>query len=132
MEEHARQQSGSLNDSEPAKPVAWRDLREWLSLIDAKGMLKRIHKAVDPDEELAAIALMATRQEDAPALKSYNLAGDRSGASVLVNMLGSSKERYALAVGLDPALSIADMSGRAARSCADASRRRACRSRPRV
>ena len=37
------------------------------------------------------------------------LEGDGSGASVLANMLGASKERYALAVGLDPSLSTADM-----------------------
>ncbi len=89
--------------------VGWRDLREWLALIEANGQLKRIAAAVDPDEELAAITFMATRREDAPALLFEQLAGDRSGASVLANMLGASKERYALAVGLDPDLSIAEM-----------------------
>src|SRR5262249_51537117 len=63
----------------------------------------------DPDEELAAIAFMATRREDAPALLFDNLVGDRFGASILLNMLGASKERYALAVGLDPNLSTAAM-----------------------
>ena len=43
------------------------------------------------------------------ALLFENIAGDRSGSRVLANMLGSSKERYALAVGLDPDLSIAEM-----------------------
>src|SRR5207253_91687 len=38
-----------------------------------------------------------------------NISGDRSGSSFLANMLGASKERYALAVGLDPDLSIAEM-----------------------
>src|SRR5581483_4538550 len=37
------------------------------------------------------------------------IAGDKSGSRVLANMLGSSKERYALAVGLDPDMSIAEM-----------------------
>src|SRR5882724_11777352 len=92
-----------------AAPLPWRNLREWVALIDAKGMLQRIDKPVDPDEELAAITFMATRREDAPALLFENLAGDQSGAKILINMLGSSKERYALAVGLDPGLSIADM-----------------------
>ena len=52
---------------------------------------------------------MATRNEKAPALLFENIAGDKSGSRVLANMLGSSKERYALAVGLDPDLSIAEM-----------------------
>ena len=52
---------------------------------------------------------MATRSEKAPALLFENVAGDKSGARVLANMLGSSKERYALAVGLDPDLSTAEM-----------------------
>src|SRR5215831_4367293 len=92
-----------------ARAVDWRDLREWLALIERNGLLQRIDQPVDPDEELAAITFMATRREDAPALLFENLAGDRSGASVLSNMLGASKERYALAVGLDPDLSIAEM-----------------------
>jgi hypothetical protein len=51
-----------------ASPVGWRDLREWLALIEAKGQLQRIAQPVDSDEELAAITFMATRREDAPAL----------------------------------------------------------------
>ena len=57
----------------------------------------------------AAIAYLATRGEDAPALLFDEITGDRTGASILINMLGSSKERYALAVGLDPSLSTAEM-----------------------
>ncbi|MGH6675780.1 MAG: UbiD family decarboxylase, partial [Xanthobacteraceae bacterium] len=86
-----------------------RDLREWLALIEQKGALKRIGKAVNADEELAAITYMATRNETAPALLFETIVGDTSGSRVLANMLGASKERYALAVGLDPNLSIAEM-----------------------
>jgi UbiD family decarboxylase len=89
-------------------PVGWRDLREWLALIDASGRLLRIDQPVDPEEELAAITFMATRRENAPALL-FEVLGGCSGARVLANMLGSSKERYALAVGLNPDLSIAEM-----------------------
>jgi 4-hydroxy-3-polyprenylbenzoate decarboxylase len=89
--------------------VPWRDLREWLALVEANGALKRIDKPVDPDEELAAITFMATRREDAPALLFENLVGTASSARILANMLGASKERYALAVGLDPDLSTAEM-----------------------
>src|SRR5262245_24942993 len=109
MEEFAERRLGSDADATPSAPVAWRDLREWLSCIERHGLLKRIDKPVDPDEELAAITFMATRREDAPALLFDNLAGDRSGSRVLINMLGSSRERYALAVGLDPCLPLAEL-----------------------
>ena len=88
---------------------SWRDLREWIALIERNGELQRIGKPVDADEELAAITYMATRTEKTSALLFENITGDRSGSRVLANMLGSSKERYALAVGLDPDLSIAEM-----------------------
>ena len=110
MEDRIGERPLAATPSEAA-PLPWRDLREWLALVDAHGMLQRIDKPVDPDEELAAITFMATRREGAPALLFQTLAGDRSGASVLTNMLGSSKERYALAVGLDPGLSITGRSG---------------------
>src|SRR3954447_5190192 len=96
----------------PAKDgphVSWRDLREWIALLERNNELQRITKPVDADEELGAITYMATRNENAAALLFENIAGDRSGSRVLANMLGSSKERYALAVGLDPDLSIAEM-----------------------
>jgi hypothetical protein len=104
---------GHAKPGQPA-PAGWRDLREWLALIEANGLLQRIIQPVDPDEELAAITFMATRRDDAPALLfenlvGQNLVGQASGAKVLSNMLGSSKERYALAVGLDRGLSIAEM-----------------------
>ena len=89
--------------------VGWRDLREWLELVERAGQLKRIKAEVDPREELSAITYMAARAEDAPALLFEKLSGDRFGARVLSNMLGASKERYALAVGIDPDLSISDM-----------------------
>jgi UbiD family decarboxylase len=92
-----------------ALPVHWRDLREWIAQIEQKGELQRISKPVSADEELAAITYMATRSERAPALLFETIAGDKSGSSVLANMLGASKERYALAVGLDPSLSITEM-----------------------
>src|SRR4026208_1361098 len=102
MEEQSVERYGPFAGSNQATPVAWKDLREWIALVEANGLLKRIDKPVDADEELAAIAYLATRREDAPALLSEEIAGDRTGASILTNMLGSSKERYALAVGLDP------------------------------
>jgi UbiD family decarboxylase len=96
----------------PAKDgphVSWRDLREWVALLERNNELQRISKPVDTDEELGAITYMATRNEKAAALLFENMSGDKTGSRILANMLGASKERYALAVGLDPDLSIAEM-----------------------
>jgi 3-polyprenyl-4-hydroxybenzoate decarboxylase len=49
-------------------PLAWRDLRGWLDLIEREGNLKRIGAQVDPNEELAAVTFLASRQPDSPAL----------------------------------------------------------------
>jgi len=95
---------------ESIKPVAWSDLRGWLRLVEtAAGQIKHIDAPVDPNEELAAITFMAGRTPAAPALLFNNLVGNHSDARVLANMLGASKERYAIAVGLNPKLSISDM-----------------------
>ncbi len=109
MEELREVHSKPATAANDRPAIRWRDLRDWLALVDDNGGLLRIKLPVDPDEELAAITFMATRRENAPALLFETLSGDRLGARVLANMLGSSKERYALAVGLDPDLSIAEM-----------------------
>src|SRR5258708_39206931 len=94
---------------QPQSQVPWKDLREWIDLIESRGFLKRISAPVDTDEELSAITFMATRSEAAPALLFDNLKGGDSGTSVLTNMLGASIGRYALAMGLDEKLSTRDM-----------------------
>ena len=93
------------------REVGWRSLRDWLEVIDKAGYLKRIGEPVDQVEELAAVTFMATRREDAKALLFENVP-TRQGTPpgrVLANMLGASKERYALAVGIDPSLDAAQM-----------------------
>ena len=102
-----RQSAGQTLDDRT--PVAWRDLRDWLKLVEQAGQLKRIDAPVDPDEELGAITFMAGRNTDAPALLFDNLVGNQTDARVLSNMLGASKERYAIAVGLDPDASTSDL-----------------------
>ena len=78
--------------------------------MERNNELQRIGKPVDADEELGAITYMATRSEkSAGAAVRKHRPATSSGSSVLANMLGASKERYALAVGLDPDLSIAEM-----------------------
>lgn len=85
-----------------------RDLREWLRMIEAAGELKRIDATVDLDQELSAIALMAAQREDAPALM-FSRFTEATDGRVLINMLGASKRRYALAVGLDPELTVPEL-----------------------
>jgi UbiD family decarboxylase len=93
----------------PSRAVPWRDLRDWLALVERQNQLLRVPREVDPVEELAAITFMATRGGEAPAFLFDKLKDNKSDARVLSNMLGSSKERYALAVGIDPTLSIPEM-----------------------
>ncbi len=99
--------SGTASTSAPPPLVdtrcGARDLRDWLRKIDAAGELRRIDAPVDLDEELSAIALMAAQREDAPALLFSRFTRPAEG-QVLINLLGASARRYALAVGLDPDL----------------------------
>src|SRR6266481_3215429 len=109
MEEFAFSRNDRSRHETAGNAVAWRDLREWLALVEASGWLRRISTTVDPIEELAAITFLAGRTFEAPALLFERLSGDEFGTRVLSNMLGASKERYALTVGLDPALSTRHM-----------------------
>lgn len=86
-----------------------RDLREWLELVEADGGLHRISAPVSAREELAATTYMVARDENSPALMFENVEGDASGTRVLSNMLGASRRRFALAVGLEPGLSTREM-----------------------
>lgn len=100
----------SASDGSNAEPAnEGRDLRQWLALAESRGQLLTIDAEVDPEEELSAITLMATQRRGCEALLFRNLKGDTSGARILINMLGASKERFALAVGLDPELTTRDM-----------------------
>ena len=107
MEELVFEPAGTPSYISNRRAVSWRDLREWLTLVEEAGQLKRIAARVDPEEELSAITYMATRGEHSPALLFENLADDRFGTRIVSNMLGASKERYALAVGIDPATEVA-------------------------
>ena len=109
MEQHISASGTPLAPAGDTGGVSWQNLREWIALLERSDELQHIKKSVDADEELSAITYMATRSEKCAALLFENVAGDTSGARILANMLGSSRERYALAVGLDPDLSISEM-----------------------
>ena len=95
--------------AEPSVRPRWRDLREWLTLVEAYGSLRRIDAEVDPEEELSAITWMTTRNPTEPALLFERFAHNPLNTRVLINILGASKQRYALAVGIDPEMSLPDM-----------------------
>ena len=50
-----------------------RDLRDWMTRIEAIGQLKRITAQVTRDEEMGAITYMAHQTIDAPALLFENI-----------------------------------------------------------
>jgi UbiD family decarboxylase len=103
--------AGAALESGARKP--WRDLREWLALVEGLGELQRIAAPVDPHEEIGAVTFMGSREVPSPAFLFEAFSGAAAanpyGARVLTNMLGSSASRYALAVGLDPTLSLPEL-----------------------
>jgi UbiD family decarboxylase len=109
MDETSNEVRLSPVSSESRTPAAWRDLREWIDLAERYDSLHRIAATVDPHEELSAITYMRTQDEKAPAILFENLPDNPLGARVLTNMLGNSKERYALALGFDPAKPISGL-----------------------
>ena len=86
-----------------------RDLREWMDAIEADGSLLRVSAPINVQEELAAATYMVAQEENSPALLFENIENDNSGMRILSNMLGASKRRYALAVGLDPNLATREL-----------------------
>ena len=96
------------SDSKPTtetgknRPDAPVDLRDWLERIEEAGELRRITAPVRLDEELGAITYMAARDEGSPALLFDKFEERESDVRVVSNMLGASRRRFAIALGLDP------------------------------
>jgi len=110
MEELGRSQASSEKGSTTPERAVWRDLREWLALVDASGGLSRIEAPVSTELEMAAVTLLATQQDtEAPALLFERPEGNTIGGRVLTNMLGSSVKRYAMSVGLDGSMPLVDL-----------------------
>jgi UbiD family decarboxylase len=87
-----------------AAPPATRDLRAWLAAVEQRGGLRTIDALVDPVEEMGGLTYLVSKEEGAPALLFTNVAGAQPGMRALFNLLGTSRSRIALAIGLDPAL----------------------------
>ena len=78
----------------------WRDLREWLDVVDALGELKRVQGA-NSEEDIGAVTEMLDHTEDSPCVLFDQIPNFEQGYRVLVNSMGS-RRRQAVTLGLDP------------------------------
>ncbi|MCC6867551.1 MAG: 4-hydroxy-3-polyprenylbenzoate decarboxylase [Burkholderiales bacterium] len=84
--------------------MAYRDLRDFLGQLEARGELRRIGVAVDPSVEMTALSDRVLRAQG-PALLFEQPKGDRRGPGgkpipVLTNLFGT-PERVARAMGVE-------------------------------
>ena len=86
-----------------------RDLRDWIARVEAIGQLKRITEEVGRDEEMGAITYLAHQTIGAPALLFERIKGSPRGFRSLWNPLGSSVDRFALAIGEPAGLSVMEL-----------------------
>src|SRR6202167_730019 len=80
----------------------YRDLRQFIDLVDKLGALRRIDSA-DPRFEIGGITEVAAGLPDCPALLFDSIKGYKPGFRVFTNAT-TNVQRAALALGLDPAL----------------------------
>src|SRR5712692_4032286 len=75
-----------------------RDLRDWIHRVEAIGQLRRITEPVSRNEEMGAITYLAHQEIGAPALLFERILDTPRGFRALWNPIGSSVDRFALAV----------------------------------
>ena len=80
----------------------YKDLREFIGLVDKLGALRRIDGA-DPRFEIGGITEVAAGQPDCPALLFDAIKGFPRGFRVFTNA-ATTPQRAALALGIDPTL----------------------------
>jgi 4-hydroxy-3-polyprenylbenzoate decarboxylase len=85
------------------------DLRDWIARVEAIGQLRRITEEVDWNEEMGAITYMAHQEINAPALLFERIRGCPPGFQALWNPIGSSVDRFAIAVGEPTGLTVLDL-----------------------
>jgi vanillate/4-hydroxybenzoate decarboxylase subunit C len=86
---------------------AYKDLREFLSVLEQEKQLVRVHDQVMPEPDLAAAACALTQiGGESPAIYFDNIAGYAS-ARVAINVHGS-WSNHALALGMDKDASMRD------------------------
>src|ERR1043166_9301286 len=82
--------------------MAYRDLREYLKVLEEKGKLKRVRKEVDKDWEIAAVCrqlFYKLPDERRPAVMFENVKGFK--IPVVAGALGASREIYAVGLETD-------------------------------
>ena len=80
----------------------YQDLREFITLVDKLGALRRIEGA-DPKFEIGAITEVAAGSADCPALLFERMQGCAPGFRVFTNAT-TTPARAALALGIEPTL----------------------------
>src|ERR1700761_2752653 len=80
----------------------YKDLREFIALVERLGVLRRIMNA-DPHFEIGGITEVAAGMADCPALLFDNIKGFPRGFRIFTNTT-TNVQRAALALGLDPTL----------------------------
>jgi len=83
--------------------MPYRDIREYLTVLDDKGKLKRIPKSVDPSWEISCIArwmFQALADKDRFGLIFENVNG--FDIPVMTGVLGASRDVYAIAMETAP------------------------------
>ncbi|MBI5441280.1 MAG: UbiD family decarboxylase [Deltaproteobacteria bacterium] len=83
--------------------MAYRDIREFLKELEARGRLRRVKRPVDAAWEVAALArwlFQAVPERDRFGLYFEEVKGSR--IPVMTGVLGASRETYALALGTEP------------------------------
>jgi 4-hydroxy-3-polyprenylbenzoate decarboxylase len=83
--------------------MAYRDIRAFLTALEAKGKLRRIQKRVDPTWELACLArwmFQGLPEKDRFGLLFENIQGHT--IPVLTGIIGASRENYAIALETEP------------------------------
>src|SRR5207344_747668 len=92
-------------------PMGFMDMRQWMSLLEKEGELRRITAEVDWDREIGAIARRVLEKKG-PALLFESIKGYRNGrcTKLFVSGLGA-RSRLALALGFPRDIANRDLVG---------------------
>ena len=82
-----------------AGKLRWRDMRDWLELVEAIGELKHVRGA-SSEREIGDITEMLDHADDSPCVLFDDVPGFQPGYRVLSNGMGT-RRRQAITLGLD-------------------------------
>ncbi len=100
---------GSLSAKTASGGQAPRDLRAWIDAVERIGQLTRIREEVSRNEEMGAITYMAHQEINAPTLLFEKIKESPPGYRALWNPIGSSVDRFAVAIGEPPGLGVMEL-----------------------